>query len=914
MDMSRLPSVLACMMLMASWASAQQSEPVPTVLPVPAARPVYFVHDIKPLLEATCIQCHAKGKTKGGLSLETRESFLKGGDTGPAALPGKSAESLVVKLVAGLDPDSKMPKKGNKWTPEQVGLLRAWIDQGASWDPGISFKRPEPANLRIRVVDVPAAKDQSPVDELVARYFSAHSIEPGNVVEDRVFARRAYLDSIGLVPTSSQLAAFILDPSPVKRQKLVHKLLADRRGYADNWLTFWNDLLRNDYRGTGFIDGGRRQISGWLYNALIGDEPYDRFVAQLVNPSKDCEGFSRGIIWRGTVNASMLPPMQAAQNTAQVFMGINLKCASCHDSFVNDWTLADAYGLAAVFSDGPLELVRCDQPTGQMSVTRALYPQLGMIDPKADRPNRMKRLSEVLTSRQNGRLSRTIVNRLWAKLLGHGLVEPLDDMDKPAWNTDLLDWLAEDLVAHQYDLKHTIEVIMTSRAYQLPSTDAPANADSKYVFRGPQLRRMTAEQFCDAFSSLTDEWARFPDTLDIDFNAAGLISDPIKMPQWIWTDESVEDGQARADSEARFKYDEPKKPAPTPTPVPGKKPGPAAEAKAKAAAKAKADAAAAAAVVDPRDVLSRHRVVFRKRFTLSQLPAEAYAAVAASQSFSVIVNGKPARGVRSDGERGGKIALFDMLPNLVAGDNAIVLEVTSHTGKSLNDVEVQQYPASRNHLNKISGVGMTLRMTDEAGHVSDLITDGSWKTFRAPEGGFRDAAYDDSEWRDAAALPDGVDPVDEGPALPPITRNDFANEPIELLEPLRKAISTAAQPGNIRASLLVSDTLMTALDRPNREQVMTSRITAATTLQALELTNGNSLNQRLKRAAHKMAVQARRDPDSWIGDIYLHMLSRTPSEKEASLAREMLGQKVSEDGIADFLWAITLLPEFEFVN
>jgi hypothetical protein len=959
--MSRPPFLVICILFCAGWATGQQAEPAAS-LPAPASHQIDFSKDIKPLFEAACIQCHAKGKTKGGLSLETRDSFLKGGDTGPAAVPGKSAESLIVKLVAGLDPDSKMPKKGKKWTLEQIGLLRAWIDQGALWDPKITFKRPEPANLKVRVVEVRPAENLTPVDDLVSKYFAAHSIEPAAPVEDRVFARRAYLDSIGLVPTSAQLAAFVLDPAPDKRQKLVHKLLANKRGYADNWLTFWNDLLRNDYRGTGFIDGGRRQISGWLYNALIGDEPYDRFVAQLVNPSADCEGFSRGIIWRGTVNASMLPPMQAAQNTAQVFMGINLKCASCHDSFVNDWTLADAYGLAAVFSDGPLELVRCDQPTGQMSVTRALYPELGTIDPKSDRPTRMQRLSEVLTSRQNGRLSRTIVNRLWARLLGHGLVEPLDDMDKPAWNSDLLDWLAEDLVAHQYDLKHTIEVIMSSRAYQLPTTDAPATPENKYFFRGPQLRRLTAEQFCDAFSSLTDEWARFPDTLDIDFSAAGLTTDPISIPNWIWTDETVEAGQARADDQARFKYDEPKKPdapsanASAPAAAPGRARGkridsstdskpPAdaksleavkpqadakpqsgakaqvdtkaqvdakasAEAKATADAKAKADAAA----VDPRDVLPRHKVVFRKRFSLDKVPAEAYAAVAASQSFSVIVNGKPARGIRSDGERAGRIAIFDMKSDLVVGENAIVLEVTSHTGKSLNDVEVQEYPASRNHLNKVSGVGMTLRMTDESGHCTDLITDDSWKTFRAPDGSFRTADYEDGEWPSVAVLPDGVEPVDEGPALAPITRHDFANEPIHITEPLRKAISTAAQPGGIRASLLVSDTLMNALDRPNREQVMTSRITAATTLQALELTNGSSFDQRLKRAARKMTPQAKHDPDAWVDDIYLHMLSRAPTDSEAALAREMLGEKVTEAGVADFLWAVTLLPEFDFVN
>ena len=101
------------------------------VVPPSADRKVDFIKDIKPLFESSCIQCHAKGKDKGGFSLETRQSLLKGGDSGPAVVVGNSADSEMVKLVAGVDPDSVMPKKGSRWTRDQVGLLRAWIDGGS---------------------------------------------------------------------------------------------------------------------------------------------------------------------------------------------------------------------------------------------------------------------------------------------------------------------------------------------------------------------------------------------------------------------------------------------------------------------------------------------------------------------------------------------------------------------------------------------------------------------------------------------------------------------------------------------------------------------------------------------------------------------------------------------------------------
>ena len=131
---------------LASVAGAASTAPLPPA----ATRPVDFEKEIKPLFEAACVKCHAKGKDKGGFSLETRETFLKGGDNGPGAEIGQSAKSNIVELVAGLDPDSVMPKKGTRWTAEQVGLLRAWIDQGALWPKGITFAKPPAQNLQPR--------------------------------------------------------------------------------------------------------------------------------------------------------------------------------------------------------------------------------------------------------------------------------------------------------------------------------------------------------------------------------------------------------------------------------------------------------------------------------------------------------------------------------------------------------------------------------------------------------------------------------------------------------------------------------------------------------------------------------------------------------------------------------------------
>ncbi|MFO0911230.1 MAG: DUF1553 domain-containing protein, partial [Isosphaeraceae bacterium] len=296
----------------------------------------------------------------------------------------------------------------------------------------------------------------------------------------------------------------------------------------------------------------------WLFQALYDNKPYDRFVHELVSPVPGSEGFVKGIVWRGTVNASQAPPVQAAQNVSQVFLGTNLKCASCHDSFVNHWKLTDAYALSSVFADKPLEIHRCDKPSGQISQVGFIYPELGTIDANASRPTRLKQLADLLVSPKNGRFARTIVNRLWAHLMGRGLVEPLDDMDQVPWNPDLLDWLASDLVDHGYDLKHTLSLIATSRAYQLRSVGlAEPSETSGFEFRGPLTKRMSAEQFTDALSALTGIWPTATGEMKkVDGRGQGgqlgalravrvaqapgesnrqAIPSPTSKPSWVWS-------------------------------------------------------------------------------------------------------------------------------------------------------------------------------------------------------------------------------------------------------------------------------------------------------------------------------------------------------------------------------------------
>src|SRR5690606_35947041 len=133
-----------------------------------------------------------------------------------------------------------------------------------------------------------------------------------------------------LVPSPEELGAFERDIRADKRELKEKQLLERDDDYAMHWLTLWDDALRNDYTGTGYITGGRHNITDWLYKSLKTNKPYNQFVKELLNPTEESKGFIEGIKWRGTVNASQMTEMQASQNVGQVILGLNLKCASCH--------------------------------------------------------------------------------------------------------------------------------------------------------------------------------------------------------------------------------------------------------------------------------------------------------------------------------------------------------------------------------------------------------------------------------------------------------------------------------------------------------------------------------------------------------------------------------------------------------
>ena len=828
------------MLFSAATSSAKLPPEMVAQLPAPVTRPVDFARDIQPIFEASCVQCHARGKSKGSFSLETREDFLAGGDNGAPAIAGKSAESYVIEMISGLNPDIVMPQKGKKLTPDQVALFRAWVDQGMRWPEEITFFKSVPANLKPRdLAEIPARPGfENPLDALIDPYFASHNLKWGAPVDDRTYARRVWLDTVGLLPPAAELKAFIADTAKDKRARLVERLLSDDQRYAEHWLTFWNDMLRNDYKGPGYTDGGRKQITSFLYTALARNLPYDQFVARLINPGAQAEGFTKGILWRGAVNASMVPPMQAAQGIAQVFLGVNLKCASCHDSFINEYTLDDSYGLASVYADGPLEIAECDKPTGHMARVKFLYDELGDIDAEAGPVSRKQQLVEIITGRKNGRLPRTIVNRLWQRFLGYGLVEPVDEMDKPAWAPEVIDWLAEDLVAHGYDLKHTMARILTSRTYQLPSVSL-GETEENYVFRGPAIRRLSAEQFSDAILALTDQThAKLEGKLNR-LAALQPASDTLPLkPQWIWST-----------PEAHVKT----KPA---------------------------------------------TLIFQRTINLPAVPSAAHFAICADDNYAIRINGKSAG---SSAKRNSTYAdWIDVKSQLRAGDNTIEITVANMPPDEgrLVSVKTDELPESD------SPAGLIVYARVRAGDQSyDFVSDCSWnvRAFSKPPVTVNAALADDPGQPRQVGPAVELGGVDLAPWRLGSNFLDLAAAPKDTL-PVK------------RASLVNADPLTIALGRPNRAQTTTVRQTTATTLQALELTNGATLARLLKLGAENITAGNYANTGALVDALYLKSLGRKPTPAEREVAEKLVGAPARCEGVEDLLWILTMLPEFQLIS
>lgn len=356
------------------------------------------------------------------------------------------------------------------------------------------------------------------VDRAVTRKWQTLGLVPSGLCSDSEFIRRASLDAIGTLPSPEEVAAFLADHDPNKRARLIDALLV-RPEYADYWSVKWGDLLRINRSALG--EKGMWSFSSWLHRTLAENRPVDRWVRELITAQGST--FTTGPANFYRVASS---PPDLAETTSQVFLGVRLQCARCHHHPFEKWSQNDYYALAAYFarvglkgSDefgifGDEQVVRLSA-SGEVRQprTKAVMAPRPLDGPVLDDPvDRRRALAGWLTSRRNHLFARNIVNRYWAYLLGRGIVEPVDDMrvTNPPTNPELLDSLADDFIAHGFDLKALLRTVMNSRVYQLSSEATPANRADELFYSHYHVKRMQAEVMLDAIDTATGTDEKFP--------------------------------------------------------------------------------------------------------------------------------------------------------------------------------------------------------------------------------------------------------------------------------------------------------------------------------------------------------------------------------------------------------------------
>jgi hypothetical protein len=371
-----------------------------------------------------------------------------------------------------------------------------------------------PRNLPYQWPNVAA---QNYIDEAIYAKLKKLRLTPSAVCDDSTFVRRAWVDITGTLPAPADVLKFCQDKEQAKRGRLVDQLLA-RKEFADLWVMKFAELLQIRSRDNMVYPKAALLYFEWLRDQMLTNVPLDRIVQDLLTGSGSN-------LRNPPANYYQIEPdtLKMAENTAQVFMGMRVQCAQCHNHPFDRWTMNDYYSFAAFFGqvgrksgDDPRETVIFDRPSGEVKhlVTGlAMKPKfLGGDVPEITGEPRRQVLARWLTSPQNPYFARNLANIIWAHFLGRGIIEPVDDMriSNPASNPELLDALAAKLIDYKYDFKKLVRDICMSRTYQLSTRPNENNAQDDRNFSKAAIRRIRAEVLLDCVSQVTETPNKFP--------------------------------------------------------------------------------------------------------------------------------------------------------------------------------------------------------------------------------------------------------------------------------------------------------------------------------------------------------------------------------------------------------------------
>lgn len=358
---------------------------------------------------------------------------------------------------------------------------------------------------------------QNFIDEQIFARLRQLQIRPAELADDHVFLRRLSLDLLGVLPTADEARRFVADPSSDKRERVIDEMLT-RPEFAAMWALKWSDLVRNEEKT---LDAkGVQRLHTWMRDAFAEDMPLDRFVRHLIAARGSTYDNPPANYWR-----AHREPFVRAETTAQVFLGVRLQCAKCHNHPFDRWSQDEYYEWSSLFAGIDYEIVE-NERRDRLDKHEFVGEQIVQVkdegdvqNPRTGRPasprflgsdraidgDRLEQLAAWMTDRENRMFAESQANRIWYHLMGSGLVDPVDDLrpTNPPSHPELLTRLADELVQNDFSLKHLVRTIVLSRTYQLasrwPDDREPESYDQRLYARAV-VRRLTAEQILDAQS------------------------------------------------------------------------------------------------------------------------------------------------------------------------------------------------------------------------------------------------------------------------------------------------------------------------------------------------------------------------------------------------------------------------------
>ena len=545
----------------------------------------FFEKRIRPLLVDACYRCHSAGKEdpKGGLRLDSAAALLKGGENGAVISPGRPDQSRLIEAVSGKNPDLMMPPR-RPLTPVQVADLTAWVADGAPWpkesaEPPMARAEESAARARRHWAFQPLQKGTPPtlnsslssrlvqtgqqihpIDAFIEESLRRAKLSPPPMAQARSLIRRVAYDLTGLPPSPAEVEEFAAAPSEAAWERWIERLLASPQ-YGEKWGRHWLDLVR--FAETNSYETDDAKPNAWRYRdyvirAFNNDKPYDRFVREQLAGDELSDGGTEGQIATGFYRLGIWDNDPADKElarydqlddlvatTSQVFLGLTVDCARCHDHKIDPILQREYYSMLAFFRNinlysggGPndqIPLTGLEPEARALAVTESRSKSLdtflllrgnpntlgervepgfpGVLNPPKPRvvppssgrsSGRRLALADWIASPDNPLAARVVANRVWQHHFGRGLVRTPNDFGlqgQPPTHPELLDWLAKDLIESGWSLKHLHRRILTSRAYRAsaqPSSIALKLDPGNDLFSRFDMRRLTAEEIRDS--------------------------------------------------------------------------------------------------------------------------------------------------------------------------------------------------------------------------------------------------------------------------------------------------------------------------------------------------------------------------------------------------------------------------------